>query len=79
MLARVRRLAGTDSARRDSWVRAYRWARDRASDHVVHVEDEQLPLFPLGSLAAAAALDDEAFAAFMSWLCLARAQYLAFL
>ena len=46
MLARVRHLASTDIARRASWVRAYRWAQDRAADHVVHVGGYQLPLSP---------------------------------
>ena len=79
MLARVRRLAGNDAERRANWVRAYKWARDRMSDHVVHVGDEQLPLFPLDSLAAVAGLNDSDFVAFMAWLCLAREQYIAFL
>ena len=65
--------------RRASWIWAYRWARDRASDHEIHVEEECLPLFPLGSLAAAAALSDAQFFEFLDWLVLARAQYLAFL
>jgi hypothetical protein len=44
----------------------------------VHVGEQELPLFPLGCLSAAGALDDEAFKGFMAWICFARAQYLAF-
>ena len=78
MIARIRRLTANDSAQRASWIRAYRWARNCISDHTVHVESHSLPLFPLGSLEAAAALSDSEFAAFISWLCFARAQYIAF-
>ena len=79
MLMRIRDLAGADLERRRNWVRAYRWARDRCCDHVVHIQGQALPLFPSGSLEAAGNLDDDELRGFMSWLCFARAQYLAFI
>ena len=63
MISRVRRLAGSDSGKKASWIRAYRWARLCLSDHTIHVEQECLQLFPLGSLEAAAGLSDEDFMA----------------
>ena len=76
MLARICRLAGDDLERKASWIRAYKWARERTADHTVHVEDKEIPLFPLGSLDAAKSLDDADFSSFISkqvfclWTCI---------
>jgi hypothetical protein len=72
-------VGGTDAGRRRSYLRAWQWARQRLSDHEIHVEGSAVRLFPTGGLDAAARYSDEELRGFAAWVVFAYTQYAAFL
>ena len=75
VLQRIRNLTATDPAKRQRFLAARRWARERAADHVVQIGEESFSLFPAGGFAAASDLDDEELHAFFEFLYMAMMQY----
>ena len=59
-------------------VEAYRWAKQRSSDHVVHTEAGDVGLFDQHPIDALAKLSDEDLSASLDFYILALEQYLVF-
>ena len=67
-------------ATRRRYLDLWRWARERAEDHVIHMAGTPAPtrLFPEGGLDGAAAYSDAELRTFADWLLLARESYADF-
>jgi hypothetical protein len=78
VLQRLKNLTATDPSKRRRFLAARKWARDRAPDHVVHIDGVSVQLFPHGGFGSVAGFDDEQLHAFLEFLVFARCQYLDF-
>ena len=61
-------MSATDPAKQRRWLRARKWALERAADHTVHMDGETVCLFPDGGFAAAQTYSDEELCVFMEFL-----------
>ena len=71
-------LAGHEREERWWYRQAWKWARERLADHIVHVEGQSVRLFPGGGLDAAASYTEVELKVFAGWLVLAQLSYDAF-
>ena len=71
-------LAGHDREERRRYRQAWKWARERLADHIVHVEGQSVRLFPEGGLDAAASYTEAELKVFAGWLVLNQLSYNAF-
>ena len=78
ILQRLKRMSATDPAKQRRWLRARKWALERAADHTVHMDGETVCLFPDGGFAAAKTYSDADLCVFIEFLYLAQAQYVSF-
>jgi hypothetical protein len=84
VLQRMKQLAGDDPDQLKAWNLALRWAKDRSSDHEVHVRDEAgrertKRLFEEFEPAYAKDYDDPKLREMLDFFVLAREQYASFL
>ena len=70
-------LAGTDVERWRRYRCAWLWARQRLTEHEIHVDGSAVRLFPTGGLEAAAAYGDAEVEAFVHWVVFAYVSYIA--
>ena len=75
LLQRLRAMTVNDPAKRRLFFEARKWARDRTSDHVMHLDGVAVRLFPAGGFDAATELNDAQLNAFMQQCVLAMLQY----
>ena len=78
VLQRLRSLTASDPVRRRRLLAARTWARERADDHVMHIGDADVRLFPAGGFDAATNLDDDQLLALLELIAVARYQYMDF-
>jgi len=84
-IQRMRRLCIGDDNLLESWKAALKWAKDRTSDHVVHMTDSdgiksQKPLFDeMNDPKQATKYADDQLIEMLNYFMFAREQYLAFL
>lgn len=83
VIQRMVTLTRGDHALLVTWKSSLRWAKDRASDHVVHFTEEgqerERGLFKDYSVDLARSYDDETFIEMMNWFYFAQMQYAAFM
>ena len=75
LLQRLRKMTENDPAKRKLFFEARKWARERMSDHVMHLDGATFRLFPTGGFDAAVELNDAMLNEFMQLCALAMLQY----
>ena len=75
LLQRLRGMTVNDPAKRKLFFEAQKWARERSSDHVMHLDGVAVRLFPRGGLDAVVELTDAQLNEFMQQCVLAMLQY----